>query len=856
MNEKKELPKIVKWLLSRIISRSDFDNISGDFEELYYHIVHSKGSLKANFWIGLQILKSIPGFLSYSIYWRTTMFKKYFITAIRNVKKQKGYSFINIAGLTIGLTCFIFILFWVQNELSYDQFHKKKEQIFRILYKLPDGKYNWAISYALPPALKDEYHEIKEYARVWPWHRSLVKFKDKSFEEYNIYLSDPGFFKMFSFPFIHGRPETALPDKYSIVLTEDTAYRYFGNKNPLGKTLYLHAHDADFKVTGVIANIPTNSHLQFDMIGRVEWLGKERLARWSEWVAPGYVLLKKDTNIKSFNKKMTALYRKNIKQQNEVNPVLQSLTKVHLYELGQPGRIKKVYIFSIIALFILIMACVNFMNLSTARSVQRAKEVAMRKVVGASRSQIAKQFLGEAMFMSFLSMGLAILLVFMLFPVFNNFSGQKLSLHSGNSISILLMLLGTTLFTGFISGSYPAFFLSSFKPIQILRSKITKNGRDSVLRKILMVFQFSISICMLLCTIIVSQQLKFLQNRDLGLNREHVITIMNNPNLEKQIDIFKQEIKAKSGILNVTTAAQRPFQISQVVEIDWEGNDSLDSVYIGYTMVDYDFFKTFDIPIIQGRDFNQKFSTDKINACIINEKAAKVLNMENPIGFEIYFDHKAIDPSLRNLKIIGVVKDFNTRSMHRDISPFLFRIYRPWHQYIFIKIDSRIIPEALAAIKKSFKKHSPDYPFWYEFLDAAFNRQYTSEMELRKLFNMFCMLSIIVASLGLFGLTSFSTEQKTKEIGIRKVLGASITSIITLTGKEFIKWVAIANLFALPMGYYIMNQWLNNFVYKIGIGPVVFFISGGLSLLIALGTISYLTLKAAVANPVDSLRYE
>lgn len=851
-----KLPKIIRWLLGTIISRKDHEHVSGDFEELYNQIVRSKGSFKANFWIMAQIFRSIPGFFSYSVYWRMIIYKKYFTTAFRNIKKHKGYSFINITGLTIGLTCFIFILFWVQNELSYDQFHEKKDHIFRILYKLPDGNSAWAVSYALPPALKDEYYEVKEYARVWPWHRSLVKYNGKSFEENNIYLSDPGFFKMFSFPFIHGHPETALPDKYSIVLTADTAYRYFGNDNPLGKVLYLHAHDADFKVTGVIKNIPSNSHLQFDMITRVEWLGKERLERWSEWVAPAYVLLKKGSDFKSFNKKMVSLYQKHNKHHDHVYPELQSLVKVHLYEYGQPGRLKKVYIFSLVAIFILMMACINFMNLSTARSAQRSKEVAMRKVIGASRAQIVKQFLGEAMFITFLSMGLALLMVSLLFQAFNHFSGQKLSLNSENTFSILFMLLGTTLVTGLVSGSYPAFFLSAFKPVQIMRSKLTISGKNSVLRKILIVFQFSISICLILCTIIVSKQLRFLQNKDLGFDREHVVTLMNNPGLEQRIDQFKQELKSKSGILNVTAAAQRPLQISQSVPIDWKGNTSQEPFYIGYTMVDYDFFKTFNIPIIQGRDFNQKFSTDKINACIINEKALKTLDLKNPIGSEIYFDHKGIDPSLRNLKVIGVVKNFNTRSMHRGISPFLFRIYRPWHQYIFVKINSGIIPDALKSIQTTFKKYSPDYPFRYEFLDAAFDRQYASEMELRKLFNMFSIISVIIAGLGLFGLTSFTIEQKTKEIGIRKVLGASFSSIITFTGKEFLKWVVIANLFALPIGYIIMNQWLNNFTYKAHIGAMVFLISTALSFLISLFTISYQTFKAALANPVDSLRYE
>lgn len=784
------------------------------------------------------------------------MFKNYLKIALRNINRHKVFSFINLAGLAIGMACFILIVLWIQNELSFDKFHVNKDRLFRIQNKLPSGNYANSLTYALPPALKEKYPEVEEMARVWPWHRSLVKYQDKSFDEENYYLTDPGFFKMFSFPFIHGNPETALPDKYSVVLTQKTALRYFGNENPVGKILYLAAHDADFKVTGVIANIPSNSHLQFDMVSRVEWLGEDRLARWREWVAPAYVLLHSDASADSVNTKIAGIYKEIIDPEYGVEPVLQPLTKVHLFQYGRTGSIVRVYIFSIIAVFILVMACINFMNLSTAQSTQRAREVGLRKVLGASRAQVARQFLGEAVLFSFLSMLLALYCVWAVLPAFNNFTAQSLTLFSGSNVSIFLILFFTVLFTGIVAGSYPALFLSSFQPVKTLKSRMTKNSGGSVFRKVLIIFQFTISIGLIVCTLIVSKQLRYVQNRDLGLNREHVVTLNNNPDLEKRFDVFKQELKSKSGILNVTSAAQMPMQVGQSVPMNWEGNPNVDPELWAYTMADYDFFETFDMKIVQGRSFSKNYPTDEKSACIINETASRRLGLENPIGTNINFGHMALDPSLRNLRIIGVVKDFHYRSMYNNIGPFLFRIYKPYHFYVFIKVDGNQITDALQNIKTVFAKYAPDYPFRFNFLDEAFNRQYASDMELRRLFNLFSVLSIIVACLGLFGLVSFTVEQKTKEIGIRKVLGAQVSDIVILTTKEFLKWIAVANLIAWTIGYYLMTQWLNNFVYKVSIGPVVLLMASGLALLVVFITISYQTVKAALANPVDSLRYE
>lgn len=853
---KKEVPRTADHLLRVVLSPEEYKEKSGDLEEAFVSVREEKGHIRARLWYWAQVMKALPACLVFRLYWSTVMFRNHFIIAKRNFIKHKGYSFINLAGLTIGMTCFLLILVWVQNELSYDRFHENKDRVFRILNKIPNGIYANSVTYALTPELQEKYGEVEETARVVPWIQSLIKYKDVGFQEDGIYLTDPGFFRIFSFKFIQGSPETALPDKHSLVLTERAAERYFGREDPLGKVLHLAEYEADFKVTGVIENIPSNSHLQFDIVSRVEWLGEDRLARWREWVAPVYVMLHEGIDAEAFNSKIAGIYAEHYTPTGDVEPFLQPLPKVYLYGTYRSQIIKKIYLFSLIAVFILLMACINFMNLSTARSAQRAREVGMRKVIGATRPLVVKQFLGEAMLFSFSSMILALCICWLLLPFFNNFTGKNISLFSSTSITALLILFGAMVMTGFTAGSYPAFYLSSFQPVHILKNRVSKNAGGLIFRKILIVFQFAISVGLILCTLIVARQLKFIQDMDVGFDRDHVVTLFNNPDLGGHYDAFKQALLSQPGILYLTSAAQQPMNVGQMITINWEGNPTNEPLGIAYTMIDYDFFKTFDMQIKQGRSFSQQYPTDEIDACILNERAVEVMGLEDPIGTRVNFGHMAIDPSLRNLHVVGVVNDFNYLSMHWESGPFIFRIYRPWHRLVFIKVDRLKIPEALASIEKTFKTYAPDYPFRYTFVDTVFNNQYASESQLNRLFNVFSLLAIIVACLGLFGLASFTAERKTKEIGIRKVLGASTSSIVALTIKDFFKWIVVANLLAWPVGYYLMTQWLKNFAYRNPIEVEVFLLTVGLTLFIAFITIIYQALKAALANPVDSLRFE
>jgi putative ABC transport system permease protein len=848
--------RVARLLLRRVADEEMLYSAEEDLAVRYQQALEEKGALRANIQSVIQTISLFFSFLIETFTWRMTMFRSYLKVALRALIRQKGYSFINIMGLTIGMACFILIGLWVKDELSFDRFHEKKDKIFRIVNKTQDGDFIPFPTYALAPALKSLYPEIEEFARVWIWYGSLVTYEDKNFEEDNICLTDPGFFRMFTFPFIKGDPDTALRDRGAIVITESTAHKYFGKQDPIGKVLYLTREDADFTVTGVIEDIPKNSQIQFDLLTRVELLGEDRLARWEEWMGPCYILLRPNVSVEAFTTKIAGIYKEFEDPEATYSPILQPLTKVRLYERVRPGRIKTVVIFSVIAVFILIMACVNFMNLTTARSARRAREVGMRKVIGAVRPQLIRQFLGEALVVAFLSLALSLLLVEIALPQFNLFTGKSLTLLSKASLSIILTLLFATVVTGLLAGSYPAFFLSSFRPVQTLKSQPRFGAKGSGMRRLLIVFQFIISVGLIVCTLIVSKQLRFIQTHDIGIDRDNVVILVNNPVLRDRFEAFKNELLGTPGIKYVTSAAQGPTNIGQVISIDWEGNPDEDFLGIDYTVVDYDFFKTFNMEITQGRSFSREFSTDMKEACVITETTTQRMGLDNPIGTIIYMSHPAWPESFRRARVIGVVKDFHSRTLHSPVRPFVFRMYRPWHTLVFIKIDGARIPETLAKIESIFNSHTEGYPYRYFFYEDFYDRQYMAEWRLSRLFNGFSLLSILISCLGLFGLGAYMAEQKTKEIGIRKVLGASIPGIVTLTSKEFIKCIAIANFISWPLAYVVMRGWLQDFAYKVSIGPLVFILAAGLTLFIAFVTVSYHSIKAALANPIDSLRYE
>ena len=855
------LPRWACFLVHRFADQEMLDSVAEDLKARCSETLAARGRIPARLQWGFQVLMLVISFLSEAVVWKMTMMGSYLKVALRHIRRRKVYSFINIMGLALGLACFLLIGLWVEDELGFDRFHENRHRIFRILNRFENGTASYSATYALGPALKSQYAYVQEACRVWPWFGSLVKHGDLSFMEYDIALADPSFFKMFSFPLLRGDPDKVLADQFSVVISEDMAHKYFGDEDPVGKALQITRQQGDFRVTGVMQNVPLNSHLQFDFVARIEFLGRDRLARWNEMSGPNYILLQQETDASEFQAKISDIYTRNIGPDSTFVPVLQPLTRVHLFDyarsgFGGPSRFKRVTMFSLIACFILIMACINFMNLATAQSTKRAREVGLRKVVGALRRQVMRQFLGEAVLIASISLVLALVLVEAVLPHFNAFTGKAMTLLAGANLPLAAVLLLVTLSTGLLAGSYPALFLSAFRPAATLKNQFSSGNRGSRIREVLIVVQFAISVGLIICTLVVSSQLRFIQSHDLGVDREHVIYFWNNPSLMPKYETFRDSLLHEPGVLHITAGAQLPNEVGQNVPINWEGNPGNEMLSADYSVVDYDFFQTFNMPILQGRAFSREFAADRTQACVINETAAAMMELENPVGSRLYLAHPGWEESFRSVHVICVVRDFHSRSLHTPIRPFFFRMYPPWQQYAFVKIAGTQISDTLERIKKAYEAAAPGYPFAYEFVDDALKRQYLSERQLGQLFNIFSLISITIACLGLFGLASYTVEQKTKEIGIRKVLGASAYKIVKLTVRGFLKWMALANLLAWPLSYYIMSVWLAEFAYRVTLGWVLFVLAAGLTLGIALFTVSFHAFKAALSHPIESLRYE
>ncbi len=783
------------------------------------------------------------------------MLKNYLKLAYRNIKRQKLYSFINISGLSIGIACFLLISLWVFDELSYDQFHINKERIFRVNTMTSEYGLVTSSSWRLGPALKEKYPEIEAYTRIWPFSRSLVKYKDKIFDESSFWLADPALFRMTSFQFIQGSRESALKDKYTVVITEETAQRYFGNENPMGKSLFVREYEHDFEVCGVIKNIPLNSSIRFDLIGRVDLMPRQRLESW-EFTGYTLVLLNGHVSPDDFGEKISTFYKKFVNPETDAYPLLQLLTNIHLYEYGRPGLIKQVYLFSVIAIFILLIACINFMNLSTARATRRAVEVGVRKVFGAYRKQIIIQFLSESILISVLSLIIGVFILEVLVVYINQITDKQLSLFSGNMTHKVMFLVISVIVTGILSGSYPALYLSSFHPVKTLKGKsLPANGGKSF-RRVLTIFQFAVSIGLIICVFTVQKQLRYIETKDIGFKKELILNVINNPDLNSRFDTFRNELLQNPDIESVTSSASIPFNIGTSININWEGHFDQDPVSMPYNMVEYDFFKTFGMKFIEGRSFSNLISTDEQEACIINESAARLMGYESAVGKQVYFDHPAFEESFKKVRIIGVVNDFHAHSLYKEIVPSIFRMYKPWQFYIYIKIAPGDAREILKFVEEITRVFAPEYPFRYEFVDQTYWQMYQAELNTRKILNSFAIIAILISCLGLFGLASYTVERRTVEIGIRKVVGSSILEIAVMLSKEFLKWVIFANLIAWPVAWYVMNKWLDNFVYRIDLNWWIFIASGLLGLIVALVTVIFQSVKAAMMNPAETLRYE
>lgn len=799
------------------------------------------------------------------------MLKNYLKTTFRNLSRYKGYAFINIFGLAVGMACCILIISYIVTELSYDRYHEHADHIYRVATDVNAGPFiaKLAISNApLGPALKNNYPEVLQFARIQPRDKQFVVYQNHRFFEEGVVWADNSIFDVFSFPFTKGDPLSALQTAYSVIITEEIAKKYFGDTDPLGKVLRFNNRD-DFTITGVVENVPNNSHFSFDMLCSLETRyaqNRENMEVWLNFNLFTYLLLPEDYDFKILEQKLPEVVEKYMGQNlkamgGEINYFLQPLTGIHLHsnlenEMSGNSRISYIYIFSAIALFILLIACINFMNLATARSAIRAKEVGLRKVVGAFKKQLIMQFMGESLLISMIAFIFSLLLVRFALPVFSGLSGRDLHLDFMGIPWLIPGLIGLVIFVGLIAGSYPAFFLSSLKPITVLKGK-NRAGRTSTrFRSILVVSQFVISITLIIGTSIILKQLNFVKNKNLGFDKGNlIVTELMDNRLRQSQESIKAELKKVPGIINAATSHVVPGQAANVQPFIPEGFSQEQAQLMQSINIDPEFIPTYGIELIEGRNFSHEFTTDADEAVIINETAMRKFGWDNAVGKTIQVPgDKVFEWNLRT--IIGVVKDFHIDSLHSIIMPLCLSNEPNYFNTITIRFNPKNISETLGLIQEKWKSVDPGHPFNFFFLDEYFGRQYISDERLSKIFGAFTLFAIFIACLGLFGMASFMAEQRTKEIGIRKVLGASIPGVVTLMSRDFIKLILVANVIAWPIAYFTIRSWLQNFAYQARINIWIFLQTAALAIGIALITVSYQSVKSALTNPVDAIKYE
>jgi len=812
------------------------------------------------------------------------MFRNYLKIALRNLWRHKGYSLINIAGLAVGMACALFILLWVQDELSFDRFHVNAKNLYRVEQDQAGGQgtfHVYVTPYPMGPGLKAEIPEIKDSTRVARPGTLLVRYGENAFFESRVGAVDPSVFEMFTFPLIRGNAEAALSQPGSLVITEDMAKKYFGDGDPIGKTVTIN-NTYPFSVTGVAKNVPANSTLMFDMLVPFDFVKTLGLYNdgWGNNNILTFVQLHEKSSVPAANQKITRLVWDRTLQglradaetwkkiqsdpaarkryDNYVGPqfTLMPLIDINLYGYFGFGRnnqaIQYVYTFAAIALFVLLIACINFMNLATARSANRAREVGLRKVVGALRKSIAGQFYGESILMAVLACLVALGLVVALFPVFNSLSGKQMTLASLLNWKFILGILAVTIVTGIVSGSYPALFLSAFRPVRVLKGRLGGGARSALFRKTLVVIQFGLSVLLLVSMGVVSRQLDYMRNKKLGYDKEHLVYLPLRGETPKTLPAFKDELLKTPRILGVTATHQPPTSISSNSwGADWDGKDPERRVLIGFGFVDFDYPETMKIDLVAGRTFSKAVASDLGRSFLVNEEVSKLMGLDAASAVGKRFQFAGI-----NGTIIGVMKNFHYQSVRNSIEPLAVAVVPANLRFAVVRLKAGEIPASLDSVKSAWRKVYPQYPVEYRFFDEDFGRMYQSDARMGSILKVFAGMAVVIACLGLFGLASYTAEQRTKEIGVRKVLGASTPGIVLLLSKEFAKWVLTANLLAWPLAYFAMRKWLQGFAYKAGLAWWLFVLAGAGALAVALITVSYQAIRAALANPANALKYE
>lgn len=793
------------------------------------------------------------------------MLRNYFKIAFRNLWKHKVFSFINIMGLTVGMSACLLISMYVNFELTYDAFHSKSDRIYRLVTDVitPSETINAGItSWAFGPTIKQDFPEVEAYTRINSGS-FLLRKGDIKFQEQATVFADSSFFRVFDFKLIQGDPKTALKEPLSLVFTEKAAKKYFGNSDPIGQTLLLTGDALPAKVTGVMKDIPENSQIKGDMFVSMTTV-TTRFNRgideeWGNFGAMTYLLLKPGTERKVLEKKFPAyLERRAGKLMRESKMsyklFLEPLLDVHLHserDVAEKGSMSNVYVFSVVAVFILLIACINFVNLTTARSAERAKEVGVRKVVGAAKGLLARQFVSESVLLCLIAFVLSITLSAALIPLFNDLAGKVVVSGIFADTSFLLYMLMAAILIGVLAGIYPALVLSSFEPVTVLKGRFTTSFKGILLRKGLVTFQFAISIALIIATMIVYIQMNFMRNRDLGFSKDQMLVISTEGDPKREA--FKESLRGLAGVKSTAASSSVPGGPNRGAYSEIENKSGeLQVANLDLYFVDFDYITQFGLKMAAGRPFSREFGTDTTQAMVVNEAAVKLLGYAKPedaIG-------RRFKQWGREGKIVGVVRDFHFRSLQEAIRPLTMRIEPGGTELVSVKIEGNRLKETVAAVEEKWKEMIPGRPFSYYFMDEFFDRQYRSEERFEKLFFNFAILAIFISCLGLLGLASHSTMQRTKEIGVRKVMGASVGSIVGLLSKDFLKLVVIAFVVASPVAWFGMDRWLENFAYRTDIYWWVFVIAAVLSVAIAFATVSFQSIRAAVMNPVKSLRSE
>ncbi|MGM9507628.1 ABC transporter permease [Larkinella sp. GY13] len=880
-------PRWAQRLLAWLHPAETLEEVEGDLDELYTYWYNRAGETQAVLRYLLNVLSVLPPFVrrrhrkhhySNPSNLRISMIRNYLKITFRNLKRQKVSTGINIVGLAIGLATCILIMLYVQDELSYDRYNEKADRIFRVRLNLRlNGKDLGGDGLGQNAArnLKQEFPEVVNATRI-RGGSEFVSYGTTSFRQDNLLLADSSFFEVFTIPFLKGNPKRALTEPNTVVLTEETARKYFGNQEPIGKILSFGSDKTPYRVTGVVRNVPTNSHFQFDMLATL--VGRDEIIDGSGWLYnmsyQTYLLLPERYDYKRLEAKLPQLAEKQIGSEiqqflkltpkqfrergDDFGVLLQPLTEIHLYsrtESNKGGNIMYIYVLTAIAGFMLLIACVNFMNLSTATAVRRSREVGVRKVMGSVKGQLQQQFLLESVLLALLALLVGLLVVGIALPYFNQLTDKTLTIHLLTEPYIAAGLVAGTVLVGLLAGSYPAFYLSSFKPVLVLKGRFTAGRGSFNLRSGLVVFQFFITISMIIATVTADRQLRYMQSQKVGFNREQVLVIHDSNMLRSNEAVFRDQIIRSPQVVMGSISGQVPVGKTNLDNTTVRAKENPDQgVMTRFYFVDPEYIPTLGMHMVQGRNFSKQFPTDA-SGVILNETAVQALGWQkNPIGRELIgsTDDKGAYVIYR---VVGVVSDFHFESLRQKIGPLAMFLGRNSGN-ILVKTRTDNLPQLLTSLKQQWEVFSPAAPFSYSFLDDRFEQVYVGEQKIEQVLTLFSSLTIFIACLGLFGLATYNAEQRTKEIGVRKVLGASVGSIVALLSKDFLKLVGIAIVIAAPIAWYAVSTWLDDFAYKIDLSWWIFAVAGILAVGIALLTVSFQSIKAALMNPVKTLRSE